>query len=105
MVRFTRNPDYFVNGLPYLDGLEIYSLPDDAALHASFMARQTNWLWLGTLGGYGYFDEYVAHPEIETVTAPSRFAYRIRLKSHVHPFNNTRVRQAILKGIDREEAI
>ena len=35
-----RNPDYYAEGIPYLDGINWRIIPDDSSLRASFRARQ-----------------------------------------------------------------
>ncbi len=102
--RFERNPNYFINikELPYVDELVIYGILDEAAQQAAMLAHQTDWHWVRN---WEQYDAYVDHDQISTVIGPNRSNFRLEFNSRNAPFDNMRVRQAIVMAIDRKEAV
>ena len=97
-----RNPEYFEEGLPYLDGLELLIAPDDTS--------RTTALVSGTVD----FIEYVPSKDVELLQGDSSIALagnaimQIRmlgLNTRKAPFDNVKVRQAIDAVIDREAIV
>jgi peptide/nickel transport system substrate-binding protein len=100
-----RNPDYFAAGadgkpLPYLDGLVIRFIPDPTVALVDMRA--------GTV----HFVERLALKDADTVKGDSRLAlvelpwagqiyFEVGFNTEAPPFNDVRVRQAALYGIDR----
>ena len=122
--RFERNLDYFIPELPYVDELVIHGIVDDAARQAAHLAHQTDWVWIRDEGEFrtsrywdasrgesnyrlewvgekGHYQSYVEHGQINTVVRPTRRSYRIAFDTERPPFDNVRVRQAIMMGIGR----
>jgi peptide/nickel transport system substrate-binding protein len=107
IIRAHKNPDYFVKGRPYLDGMEFHWIPDRAALIAAYRAGQLDsftgndtWeafedvmrteqgktdvnVFQQNSGGQPYFGVYHDKP----------------------PFNDLRVRQAISMALDRDAMV
>jgi peptide/nickel transport system substrate-binding protein len=100
--RFEKNPDYFIEGLPYLDELIIIGIVDESAQQAAMLAHQTDWHWVRN---WGQYDSYVDHDQITTVVRPMRSNPSLWMNKRNPPFDNVRVRQAIAMGIDRQAAI
>ncbi len=104
-VTFTRNPNYFKKGLPYLDKIE-YQLGADASV--SLLRYQK-----------GEVDELVDGipsaeiPNMATspqwsksfIDVPSLLLYFIGFNQQTPPFNNIKVRQAIGMAINRNKVI
>jgi peptide/nickel transport system substrate-binding protein len=99
---FEANPDYFKPGLPYLDRLTIHGILDESVQQATMLAHQTNWHWVRNFGQY---DAYVDNDQIQTVIRATRGHHGISLNSGKAPFDNVKVRQAIMMGMDRGAAI
>lgn len=99
---FEANPDYFKPGLPYLDRLTIHGILDESIQQATMLAHQTNWHWVRNFGQY---DSYVDHDQIQTVIRATRGHHSININSFNAPFDNVKVRQAIMMGMDRQAAI
>ena len=99
---FVRNDDYFKNGLPYLDRVVIFGILDEAIQQSAMLAHQTDWHWVRNFGQY---DAYVEHPQISTAIRATRGHHSLWLNARNAPFDNVRVRQAIMMGIDRDTGI
>ena len=99
---FEKNPDYYIPELPYLDELVIFGILDESAQQATQLAHQTDWHWVRNFGQYR---AYVDHDQIMTVIRATRGNFRLWINPRIPPFDNVRVRQAIVMSIDREAAI
>ncbi len=99
-----KNPSYFVKGLPYLDGIIQYTVPDANAARAAFRTKRlllTSTPLAGTLNRS--FVESLAK-EIPGMGQTTFFngLWEMRL-NQIKPFTDQRVRTAIHLGIDRRE--
>ena len=107
--RFERNPDYFIEKLPYVDELVIFGILDYSARQAAQLAHQTDWVWVWTSdwGGIWYpqYQAYVDHDQIVTVIGATRGNLRLWINARRPPLDNRKVRQAIVMGIDRNAFI
>src|SRR5437773_1310772 len=43
LVKYERNPDYFIKGLPYLDEIEMHLITDPQALAAAIVSKRVFW--------------------------------------------------------------
>ena len=99
-----RNPNYYVKGIPYLDGMIWRIIPDDSSLRAAFKAK--------------HLDVYSppAKPQAEDVAgfskdvvltrAPSLAIFMINLNEIAVPaLQDVRVREAIDISLDRDDMI
>ena len=102
--RFSKNSNYFKGGgaLPYIDNLTIYGILDESTQQAQMLAHQTDWHWVRNFGQYA---SYVAHDEITTVIRATRGHHQLWMNSGKPPFDNVKVRQAVVMGMDRSVAI
>ncbi|MFN8590402.1 MAG: ABC transporter substrate-binding protein [Thermomicrobiales bacterium] len=96
---YERNPNYWEEGLPYLDGLEMTIASDDTARTAAVVT--------GTVD----FIEYAPLRDIETLQADPSLTLAgdsntnirfIGLNLSKAPFDNLKVRQAIAAVVDRD---
>ena len=101
---FVRNENYFKGdgALPYLDEVVIFGILDESAQQAAMLAHQTDWHWVRNFGQY---DAYVKHDQINTVIRATRGHHTLWLNRNNPPFDNVRVRQAIIMGMDRAAGI
>ena len=99
---FERNDDYFVPELPYVDKLVIFGILDESTQQATQLAHQTDWHWVRN---WGQYQAYVDHDQIITVIRATRGNFRLWINNRNAPFDNVKVRQAIVMGIDRNAAI
>jgi len=98
--KFTKNPDYFRSGLPYLDAVTVSIITDNAARLAAFRSRQVD----VTVG-----DELSQDlvPALKSSNADAKIeefseaeGYHLMMQQKP-PFNDLRVRQALALGLDR----
>ena len=99
---YDKNPNYYIPELPYVDELVVFGILDESAQQATQLAHQTDWHWVRNFGQYR---AYVDHDQIMTVIRATRGNFRLWLNPRIPPFDNVRVRQAIVMSIDREAAI
>ncbi len=99
---FDKNPNYYFPGLPYVDELVINGILDESTQQATQLAHQTDWHWVRN---WGQYQSYVDHDQIVTVIRATRGNFRLWINNRNAPFDNVKVRQAIVMGIDRNAAI
>ncbi len=99
---FDKNPNYYLDGLPYVDELIINGILDESTQQATQLAHQTDWHWVRN---WGQYQSYVDNEQIMTVIRATRGNFRLWLNPRIPPLDNVEVRQAIVMGIDRDAAI
>jgi ABC-type transport system substrate-binding protein len=99
---FEKNPNYFKDGLPYVDRVELFGILDENIQLATMLSRQTDWHWVRNFGQY---DSYVNNDQIQTVIRATRGHHEVWLNERDAPFDNVKVRQAIMMGIDRDAGV
>lgn len=99
---FEKDPNFFLEGIPYVDELVLFGILDEGAQQAAMLAHQTDWHWVRNFGQY---DAYVDHPQIMTVIRSTRSSENIWLNMRKPPFDNLKVRQAVTMGIDKAAGI
>jgi peptide/nickel transport system substrate-binding protein len=102
-VVFERNPDYFMKGLPYMDGVVIEITPDAAARLALLRTGKAD---LGQIWGWASVEEgkSLQKTNPEMVVAPTQtiaMGY-IYMRTDQPPFKDIRVRRALSLAIDRK---
>ncbi|MFL5759196.1 MAG: ABC transporter substrate-binding protein [Thermomicrobiales bacterium] len=97
-----RNPDYWEEGLPYLDGMELIPVSDDT--------QRTNAITTGTVD----FIEYAPLRDVDTLKSDDSLTLAGDSNTNIRfaglnlsrkPFDDIRVRQAINKAIDRDAVL
>ena len=102
-VRLERFEDYWQEGLPYLDAVEIIILPDDETLIANLQAGAVDFIRDVPLTS---FEALRADPRFEVVTSDrGSIFYAIGLVTDSAPLDNKLVRQALSRSMNRERFV
>ncbi|MFC2057114.1 ABC transporter substrate-binding protein [Chloroflexota bacterium] len=109
-----RNPDYWMkdpvgpgkgNQLPYIDGLKYFIIPDQSTMYAAFRTGKLDW--------GGSFAQVISKEDADILkkqvpqlkskrTAVASPSFHIGMKIDREPFNDIRVRRALMMAIDFE---
>ncbi|MBI2909216.1 MAG: hypothetical protein HYX92_16345 [Chloroflexi bacterium] len=107
-VTLQKNGDYFVKGLPYLDGIQFYIIRDAATRFSAFRTGKVKVTYLGT-GNLTPAEAAVVRADMKDTAvvyehdAQSRHAVTFNLARK--PFDDVRVRKAAHLAFDRQAAI
>lgn len=98
---YERNPDYFREGLPYLDRIELYLNVDPAVQMLRWESGEAEFV-NGIPGAE--LPRVLTDPDLETVLrrAPSIQTTRLGIHFEATPFDDIRVRQAVAMAIDKQ---
>ena len=103
-----RNPNYFVQGLPYIDRIDVTIDEDNASRISSFLAGKYDIGWEnpGAINRVDWVQikDKVKRP-VRTAEFPSNVMSHISMRTDQKPFSDVRVRQAISLAIDRQGLI
>ena len=98
-ITLEKHTEYWQEGLPYLDGMEMLIVPTDVARTASLVQGQTDFIEYAPLADVPTFQ---GDPESFTVTGDSNTNIRyMSFNFDIEPLGNPLVRQAIGMAIDR----
>ncbi len=95
-----KNANYWQEGLPYLDAVEIEPIPDNTTRQTALQGGEVDWVLAIAPQS---FAELEADENITVATAPQLSYDYMGVNLTREPFNDVRVRQAIAYAIDREE--
>ncbi len=104
---FKRNPDYFREGQPYVDGVEWLVIPDDSTGQAMYRTGQLdcgpgiNW----AIRQQDLESFKKSHPHLMYQDFLSQTAGVLNMRTDMPPFNDVRVRRAISHAIDRQALV
>lgn len=96
-MELTRNPNYWQEGLPYLDGLEFRPLPDTESRYASIENGDVDMIF------GGYHTELLRaldNPNLTVYYGPGHGAEFVYFNHDQAPFDDHRMREAFVRGID-----
>jgi peptide/nickel transport system substrate-binding protein len=99
-LRLERNENYWQEGLPYLDAIEITPITDDAARELALEGGEVDWIF--TISPQN-LESLQADENIIVETAPRLSYDYFGLNLSREPFSDVRVRQAIAYAIDRDQ--
>src|SRR5688572_15535204 len=102
-IEFERNPDYYVKELPYLDSVLLEIAPDATARLSLLRAGKVD---LGHMWGYLVPEEAKSlkqtNPEMVMTPTLTIGQGMIYMRTDQPPFNDIRVRRAVVLAIDRK---
>lgn len=96
-MELTKNPDYWQPGLPHLDGLEFRPLPDTESRYASIENGDVDLIF------GGYHTELLRgldNPNLVAYYGPGHGAEFVYFNHDQAPFDDHRMREAFVRGID-----
>jgi peptide/nickel transport system substrate-binding protein len=94
-----KNPDYWIEGHPYLDGITYVIITDNSSLLATFKHGEHE--VSGAILTKGDFDDFNEAPGVTANRAPSLFYPVVHLNVRRAPFEDIRVRKAMNLSINR----
>jgi len=100
---FEKNPDYWKPGRPYLDGVEITVMRDDATRAAALRTGQLDFLDEVTASERASFSR--ANPNLQWIKCEASSPYGLYMRNDKEPFNKVEVRRALSMSIDRESIV
>ncbi|WP_439495210.1 ABC transporter substrate-binding protein [Bosea sp. (in: a-proteobacteria)] len=98
----TKNPDYWEQGLPKLNRVTFRVMPEDAAKIAALNAGDIDILWNVPLEAIG---ELSASKALKVDAVPTGTWDGIVMNNELKPFNDVRVRRAVLKALDKPKLV
>ncbi len=104
---FKRNPAYFRQGQPYVDGVEWFVLEDESTGLAMYRTGQLDcgpWHWWG-VRQQDLEALQQSHPHLVYQDFMSNVNGAIYMRTDLPPFNDVRVRRAISHALDRQGLI
>jgi peptide/nickel transport system substrate-binding protein len=104
-VEYVRNPDYFVAGRPYLDGLRYLPIADRATKFAALQAGRLDVAFPGDASKTIAEQVIRAEPRIKLTIAHQNVNDNLLLNVTKPPFNDVRVRRAFSLAVDRRAAV
>ncbi|MDP2954720.1 MAG: ABC transporter substrate-binding protein, partial [Chloroflexota bacterium] len=103
-VTLTKNPDYFVKGRPYVDGMDIFIITDPGATLAAIRTGQVHHVSGVMLTPEEAGIVRKSSPEIKLIKAKSLLFPHFGVNAQRKPYNDVRVRKAIFLALDRQAA-
>jgi peptide/nickel transport system substrate-binding protein len=99
---YVRNPDYWENGLPYLDGIEIKIWQDPSG---ELTALQSGASDLMALTPYDALDDIRKNPNLQVQSSRSASYDAMHMRVDTPPFDNPKVRQALALALNRQDVL
>ena len=108
-IEYVRNPNYFKKGLPFFDGMLFTIVRDYNRRLAAMQVGQAQTTEGPTIGSYGNEDPMRIQEEskgkVRAIYIPEAVQTYLVLHMNKPPFNDPRVRRAVLLAIDRQELV
>jgi peptide/nickel transport system substrate-binding protein len=95
-----KHADYWQEGLPYLDAIEIVPIPDDTVRETALRGGEVDWILSIAPQNYDALDQ---DPNVVVATAPQLSYDYMGVNLTEPPFDDVRVRQAIALTLDRQQ--
>ncbi|MGY1822222.1 ABC transporter substrate-binding protein [Geodermatophilus sp. SYSU D00079] len=98
VLELEKNPNYFKEGLPYLDKLTFQSIGGDQPAYQALQAGQAQ-AYEG-LNTTPLLEQAQANGQMQVTIQPATSPYVIQLNTKIAPFNDPRAREAIYRATD-----
>lgn len=99
-VLLERNPNYWQDGLPYLDAVELRIITDESVRRSALVSGDVDWAISVPPQS---LEELRARDDLVVDAVPAGAYWYIGVNTNVEPLNDVRVRQAIAYAINREQ--
>ena len=99
ITRLVRNENYFSEGKPYLDAVEMHLFPDLAAETTNFLSGEIDVMLLVQQADYARIS---STPGINALRVPSGRYVNVVMRFDQPPFDNLKVREALAYAMDRQ---
>jgi len=99
---YEANPDYFENGMPKLDGMEVVYYED---FGAQITAIQSGEVDVMTLLPGDLVDTVPEGSGVQLLSAPSASHSQLTMRVDTEPWDDVRVRQALALTVDRQQIV
>lgn len=93
---FVRNDNYWREGLPYLDGIEVIPIKDEDVRSNALMSGEVDFI---DFPPWSVWNVIESKPDL-TINKAANFSMVLFFNPNFEPFANSKVRQAIQYGID-----
>jgi peptide/nickel transport system substrate-binding protein len=104
-VEYVKNPDYFVKGRPYLDGLKYFVIVERGTRQAALQAGKLDVAFPGETSKTAAEQLKKAVPQLVVTPFSQNVTDNIIMNVKKPPFDNLKVRLAVSHGIDRRAMI
>lgn len=101
-ITLEKNPNYFIDGLPYLDGITYQPMPDDTTRMTALRSGSVD------------FADYVPYTQMDIIASDSNLTFTsdsisgfgwVGFNHEMNPVSDVRVRQAFAHGMNRETMV
>ncbi|MBM3140780.1 MAG: ABC transporter substrate-binding protein, partial [Chloroflexi bacterium] len=103
-VSWQKNPNYFRKGMPYLDGLDVYVVPDNSTRIANLQSGQLHMLGV-TPADMASLQKALGDKATYYTDYPNLGFNSINFNSQAAPWKDARVRQAVNLALNKQSAI
>src|SRR5437762_9689445 len=104
-VEFVKNPDYFVKGRPYLDGLKYFPIVERGTRQAALQAGKLDVSFPGETTKTAAEQLKAAVPQLVVIPFNQNVSDNIIMNVKKPPFDNPKVRLAVSHAIDRRALV
>ena len=104
-IKFTRNPDYWKKGLPYLDGIEYTIIKNRATAVLAFVAGKVDVTFPTEMTAALEKDIKSQDPTAICEIKPINVSTNLIVNLDSAPFNNPQLRKAMMLSLDRKAFI